>query len=265
MKRWRIGGLLVLAFRVFAFGDTQQGVRLKSEVMIQGTVVRLSDLLTPNAPRAVRDTGSGIELCPAPKVGTIRVLNREQILSRLAGVPWLSSQLMIPARVTIESRGWPVTEATVRDALNAFLNARGATSRVTADSRLEMPYIAASNPNYHLLIMGIRQSLPDGKLDVHIRCSNSNVCRDFLVSVPLAGGSFPIQRKIPHVSERPALTVARGEQADLILSGSNTRISMPVICLESGALNERVRVLDKRNQKVYLAEVLGQHLVHANL
>jgi len=264
MKRRWIGGLLVLAFRLFAFGDTQTFVRMKAEVVVQGTVVQLSDLLTANAPRAIRDASSGIELGSAPKVGTIRVLDREQILTRLASVPWLCSQLMIPERVTIESRGWPVTKTKVRDALSAFMDARGLAG--IAESHLEIPAIAASIPDPDLRVVGIHRSLQEQAFQAHMRCFTRDACGDFLVNVTLPDGHLPLfHLRVPENDAQPALLVRKGEHASLALSGSNMKISMPVVCLESGALNQRVHVLDKRNQKVYFAEVLGKHLVHASL
>lgn len=62
-----------------------------------------------------------------------------------------------------------------------------------------------------------------------------------------------------------ATLAEKGKPATLILDSGTMRISVRVICLQAGALNQEIRVLDARTRHVFHAEVVGAGLLHAAL
>src|SRR5579863_958738 len=121
-----LGSLLAAAplawcVRNEATGRDEPGVQLRDAVEVKRNRVWLSDLLPADAPSAVQKTSAAIELCLAPQPGSVRILDAEQITSKLAAQPELLHRLAIPLRITIISSGWPIEEEMVRRAISTFL------------------------------------------------------------------------------------------------------------------------------------------------
>ena len=52
-----------------------------------------------------------------------------------------------------------------------------------------------------------------------------------------------------------------GKAAVLVFTGEHVRMTLPVLCLQSGGRGQRVRVVSKEKKKVYLARVTGPGVV----
>jgi hypothetical protein len=57
----------------------------------------------------------------------------------------------------------------------------------------------------------------------------------------------------------------KGKPATLILDDGSMRISVRVICLQPGVLNQRIRVFEAQSRRVFHAEVVGAGLLHSTL
>ena len=52
--------------------------------------------------------------------------------------------------------------------------------------------------------------------------------------------------------------------ATLVLDGGSVRISVRVICLQQGVLNQQIRVIEERSRRVFHAEVVGAGRLRAS-
>lgn len=282
MKAFAIG--VVLATLTVASGralgeQTHQAIHLRDVVEVNDAKVLLSDLLPPGAPPNIRAVSSAVELCRAPQAGSSRPLHEEQIRKAIASQPGLhADNFLVPASVIVRSSGWPIKQSDVRDVVSDFLRQHGSNDGLPHRAQLHLPeFLVAAEPGFKLQVTRMHWDATAQKIEIQVRCSNRKSCGKFLVRVGLPSTEeWPtnLVRSIPINSRATAETgtaagspslVTRGTPATLILQDANTRIFVPVVCLQPGWLNQRIRVFEKRSRQVFLAEVVGDHLLRANL
>jgi hypothetical protein len=240
--------------------------------------VLLSDLLPPNAPSAIRNASMRVELCRAPQPGSLRILQAEQVRHSITEADLLQ-RLIIPARVTIRCSARLVSETSAREAISDFLRKHGWESGLAEGSKLDLPDVAAANCE-PFEVMHLRWDLQRQAIEVHLGCSKPRSCggslgyvllpqtmpedsRNGLIRAISTTSAHPLRKVLSEVAPPPLL--AKGKTATLILENTRMRISVPVICLEPGLLNEEIHVFDQRSRRVFRAQVIGDHLLRANL
>jgi hypothetical protein len=252
-------------------------IHLRDAVEINRAVVLLSDLLPAEAPVAIRNASATIELCRAPQPGSVRTLHAEQILAAIKTHFDPPPDLVIPPTVLIRSTGWPISEAGVRDAISEFLQKNGSGARLPEITRLYLPeHLAATQESFQLRVTHMEWNAREHAIAVRLRCLNRRSCGSFLARAVLPKSEDWPHRLLQAISSSstrppngPALAgrplIARGKTATLILEEANMRISVPVTCLEPGLLHQRIRVFDRQSRRVFLADIVGDHLLHASL
>lgn len=255
-------------------------VHLRDAIEVKGKRVWLSDLLPPDAPSSIQKASAAIELCPAPQPGSARVLDAEQITIKLAGQPELLRQLVIPPLLTVRNAAWPIAGEAVRIAISKFLREQGWKQDLPAEARLEwLPPLAPSEEHPRLQVMGLDWDSRQQSIQVRLRCSARASCGSFLVHVILAPPLGEEWRERLRSGISPgspgsglaadnrdgAVLAEKGKPATLILDGGSLRISLRVICLQAGVLNQQIRVFDARSRHVLHAEVVGRGILHATL
>jgi hypothetical protein len=257
-------------------GIHQPTVRLRDAVEVKKDQLWLSDLLPIDAPSTLRKSASTIELCHSPQPGSARTLDAEQIAIKLAAQPEVFSQLAIPPRITVRYSGWPIAEEAVRTAISSFLRAQRWRGELPDAARLEWRPPAAIEEHPTLQVMGLDWDNRQQSVQVLLRCSKRASCGSFLVHVffpaPLGeewrkqvAGSGLNSPSGELTSATGAVLAERGKPATLILDDGNMRISVRVICLQAGALNQQIRVFEAQGRRVFHAEVVGLGLLHASL
>jgi hypothetical protein len=265
-------------------GRNNPAVPLRDAVEVKRNRVWLSDFLPADASPALQKVSATIELCPAPQPGSVRVLDPGQITAKLARQPELLRQLVIPPHITIRYAGWPITEERVRAAISQFLRrprlpATGGRRALPDAARLAWSQ-ALSSTEEHPALQVISLSWDDRRqsIEVRLRCSTRAACASFLVEAilppPLAdewrrqlglGGDLNSRAGEPAtIGDGPALA-EKGKPATLVLDDGSMRISLRVICLQQGVLNQQIRVVEARSRHVFRAEVVGVGLLHASL
>jgi hypothetical protein len=273
--------IAIIALSGWCLGSQSgDAIHLRETVEVNHEIVLLSDLLPTDAPTLIWKAGATLELCRAPQPGSVRILRAEQILASIASREDLVQQLVMPARVTIRYYGWPIKEANVRDAIAEFLRNHGSDGALPDNATLVLPEsLAANEKDFQLQVTHMQWDVQRQAIEVRLRCSRRWSCGSFLARAVFAEPLAELWRnglpramsvdstRHPETAPDPGypLLVARGKPATLILDNAMTRISMPVICLEPGGLKQRIRVFDKRSRQVFLAEVVGDHLLHASL
>jgi hypothetical protein len=254
---------------------TGEQIRLRDSVEVSGAAVLLSDLLPADTPSQMREISTKIELCRAPQPGTLRTLRQDQILAAMRSHSDLLPTITVPSKVLVRSGGWTISEGCVRNAISEFLRKKQNSASLENAAIILPEFLAATEPNYQLEVTRIRTGLFKPEVEAEVRCVSRQSCGAFLVRLTSPNNeasqlnlartiSSPADKEKLPDNRQPRL-VAQGKPATLILEDSTTRISLPVICLASGGLNERVRVIDKRSRKIYAAEVVGDQLLRANL
>lgn len=276
------GGMLLAMFPVswcVAIERTdrnQAPVQLRDAVQVEGKQVWLSDLLPADAPPALQKSGAAIALCQSPQPGSTRVLDAGQISNKLAGQPQLLRWLAIPSRVTVRYSGWPIAEGQIRMAISRFLRERW-NADLAAAAQLRWPErLAATEKNFVLQVTNADWDNRQHSVQLRLRCSARKSCGSFLVHIFWPGsledewrnrlepGLSPSPDDASLIASGPALA-EKGKPATLILDSNHMRISVRVICLQAGTLNQEIRVLDARTRHIFHAEVVGAGLVHSAL
>jgi hypothetical protein len=107
-----------------------------------------------------------------------------------------------------------------------------------------------------------------GALKAELRCRDHRACLPFYVLLGSGGtadaqGGTP-QKGVTESLDKSAL-MRDGDPATLLFEGSTLRISMPVICLQSGNRGQTIRVASTDHKRFFSAEIIGAGLLKAAL
>ncbi len=254
-------------------------VRLRDLVEVNHEIILLSDLLPLNAPLDLRNASDAIQLGRAPQIGSIRILDPEQIKHQMAAEPALLANFRMPARIMIRRFEWPIKSAAVRGAISAFLQQKKSKySDLLDTAALQLDNTGALQEDPALVVTGMEWDDQRQVLQLRVRCANRTLCGSFLVHAGwppaltaqwrtiFASGIFSNgTAKAANGALSGPMLAEIGRRAILILEGTGLRISIPVVCLGRGVLNQQIRVLDTNTRRVFDAEVVGIGLLHASL
>jgi hypothetical protein len=139
-----------------------------------------------------------------------------------------------------------------------------------AASQLQfLSHVDATGQTPTLLVASI-ESMNAGTAKVKLRCTDNRECIPFYVLVHDVKGPGALAKPFVANSQRPAVDSTRrlvrgGDRATLILETADSRISFPVICLQSGIRGERIRVASADRKRFYRAEVVAPGMLRGNL
>ena len=166
-------------------------------------------------------------------------------------------------------------------AISEFLHEQGWSRDLPDEARLEpLRPLAATEEYPTLKVMGLNWDNRRQSVQVRLRCSTRASCGSFLVHLvlpsPLAeelrdrlesdSDATSARAGLAEVTSAAGAALAqKGKLATLILDDGSMRISVRVICLQSGVLNQQIRVFDAQSRHVFHAEVIGAGLLHATL
>jgi hypothetical protein len=106
-----------------------------------------------------------------------------------------------------------------------------------------------------------------------LECSDSRQCLPFVVSLHFeqTANAQPappdIPRPAPVIAQatHSAIVLRAGSPAVLLLNGAHVHISLPVICLDSGAPGQTIRVTDRDRRLVYTGKVTENGILEGRL
>lgn len=259
-------------------------VRLRESVEIKSDTIRLSDLLPSDAPPALKTACAAIELGRAPLPGSPRVLTESQLREKLAGQQPLLAQLALAASMTVRRTGWPISRAAIAAAVGDFLQQQGwRESDLPHPATLAWTGAAGLTENSELEVTAAQWDSRQRRLRMELRCVERSACGSFVVTAPGPHSASEDERRIAEKPSPSASTQSRspsaqatptatgsvltqpGDSATLILESNSIRISLAVICLQRGYLNQEIRARDAASQRVYHAEVVGMDMLRAPL
>jgi|SRR5579863_613158 len=252
-------------------------VSLRSAVEVDHSPVLLSDLLPADVGVLIRQTSASIVLCQAPQPGSIRLLETDEILHSVAAHPELLRALSIPSRVTIGSSSGQIRQESIREAIVDYVRVH-AWAELPETARLEWPdSLAARAEHAQLQVASVAWDTRRQAPQFRLGCRQRSACGDFWVHVVVPASvadawqqhlvspnSVQLTSAVNSAPSGPVLA-QKGKPATLVLQSGGMRVSLPVICAEPGALNQRIRVFDVHSQRVFYADVVGEGLLHASL
>jgi hypothetical protein len=279
---------MVVWTALLAHGESSANLRrdcsidLRTAVWVEDASVRLSDLLPPGEPEAIRMAGASIRLGTSPLPGSTRTIDKELLIERLAEYPALLRRTCLPERIFVRRGGRPIPPQAVQNAISDFLRARGVNPAQFHASPLAAgaTQIRTLGRNPAIEVTGSRWDPRQQSLEFRLRCHARSGCGSFLVkmrmperpsgallrrlsSLGAAASSALPPAVAAHVAEpQPSLEQA-GDAAILVVASGGIRISLPVICLQRGALRETIRVRAANGHRVFHAEIMGSGLLRA--
>lgn len=131
--------------------------------------------------------------------------------------------------------------------------------------------VATSNAP-RLRVRSIEKS-GDHRMMVRIECEKSEECLPFYASIGSGAGNesqaseftLPAQDYFSRQGNSKQVEMRLGSTATLLLDGQRVHISLSVICLENGAVGQKIRVASADRQRTYLAEVIDSGRLKGSL
>jgi len=159
------------------------------------------------------------------------------------------------------SRQFAVTTTEIAQALNK------AGVEVSPDHVSLLSEVLSTTPEPLLKVRSIEKSA-NLQLVARMECQNSQECVPFLVGVkqePEQSSALLSAANLrPAVAAYPAMStfvLRTGVTATLQLDGEHIHITIPVICMENGAVGQSIRVTDRSRRVVYRANVVNGGLL----
>jgi len=108
-----------------------------------------------------------------------------------------------------------------------------------------------------------------GTIKVKLRCQDNHECLPFYVlvhSFDKPNVASARLQAVPAVAASPPQNVIRGgDHATLVLASPDSRMSLPVICLQSGVLGQTIRVASPDHRQVFDAVVVAPGMLKGSL
>jgi len=145
--------------------------------------------------------------------------------------------------------------------------------QVAPDQVTLLAEISASTTDPRLTVRAV-ESWGNHRVKARIECESSDQCLPFYVSLNMApdaaaqAAAAVAQTYLPKASAASSakhFVVRSGNPATLLLDGERVHIRLSVICLESGALGQTIRVTDRDRKTVFRAQVVDDGLLKGRL
>jgi len=248
-----------------ALADKLETVLLQSAV-VSGESIRLSDLLPGGAPSHLQAAARGVVLGRAPIPARGRLLERSAILRQLARAGISTTDVRVPDHITVWRRSRPIDQERLRKAIADYLRLRGQRDTgLPAAADWQSSGQVAAEEEETLVVQAAEWDAGAQLLRFRVRCRRKAQCGSFFAwSKQSWQGPQPWldTGKSPGLSSAPAQPrpplVHAGEHALLQFEEKSIRVSFPVVCLERGAAEQRIRVRDVAQGRIYYARVIGQ-------
>jgi hypothetical protein len=124
--------------------------------------------------------------------------------------------------------------------------------------------------NTTLRVLSVTHS-PAGDSKVKLRCRDNRECLPFYVLVHgldrmnLDGPQVHTVPAMPAVAASSTSVVRGGDRATLILESSDSRMNLPVICLQSGVRGQTIRVASLDHRQFFDAEIVSTGMLKGSL
>ena len=155
----------------------------------------------------------------------------------------------------------PVTQAQVAAALS------NAGTPVTPGQVTLMADVVATTNRPSLQVDSV-QARGDRQVRVRMSCATAQECLPFIVEVNVPWGSAPhafTSARAPRNRETAPIVVRSGSAATLLIDQGRIHIRLQVVCMESGAMGQTIRVQDRISKRIYLAQIADETRLRGGL
>ena len=185
---------------------------------------------------------------------------------------WMAWGCLTAALAGVPAKADTATRVPIdRDQIISALSQQGV--RVAAPQVDLLCELTATQSQPRLQVVSV--SRLDGQTSkVRMQCERNDICLPFYFLLhwtdPTEGDAASTtwtaqgQRSRRHLS-RDEIMVRSGRRAILVFEGSNYRIRIPVLCMESGAKGQAIRVMSTDRKKTYVARVVSPRLLQGTL
>jgi hypothetical protein len=156
-------------------------VRLRAEVTVEGTTVRLSDLLPDNAGTQLKAAAESLPLGRAPQIGSLRVFSANQVRQAIAEIPLATTEIDIPEQVVVRRIGWPLQTENITRTLS---HSKFTHAFDFSKAKIVLPpgfSSIAANPQIE--VTAFNSNSGHQPLLASMRCRERAVCGSFLVEI----------------------------------------------------------------------------------
>jgi hypothetical protein len=175
--------------------------------------------------------------------------------------------------VTLRAADTPPRTIITREQISNALAREGV--KVTPPQVESLCAVTATQSQPRLRVVSIH-SLDERTAKVQMRCDRSSICLPFYLLLHWweAGEARSASAKWGSTvrSEHPQrrlpsdeILVRSGRRALLVFEGTDYRIQVPVLCMESGTRGQLVRVMSTDRKKVYVARVVSPTVLQGSL
>jgi hypothetical protein len=175
------------------------------------------------------------------------------------------SVLAVPTVATAQREA--ITAAQVAAAMNA------AGMKVSPQQVILLAGVTARTSTPGLQVESMERWGGD-RIKVRLNCSDPSACLPFFVAVrssplgtllPVAATQRSSAAMSPPRPDANSMVVRSGAPVILLLDGGRVHIRLSVVCLESGAAGQTIRVASKDHRQTYTAVVVDGSTVRASL
>ena len=269
-------------------------VEVKSTVEVTGPALRLVDVLSPDTCPEVRAAAAAVRIGEVPSQGSIRVIpgsevdnSLQKILDRPNRVE-RSTVVHAPERIVVRRAGFHASCEEIEDKLvtnhkseNAVTPDGTPTRAVTAQRKPDGINCGASAGIAPDASFELERKAWDPALRSWIffaRCKNPRECVPFIVQVrdnsspenppnsrfPLRSSQFLATLRRDQIEfANGNLLVRRGQAAMLLWDQNGIRLTVPTVCLESGAPGKQIRTRIIPSGRVVRAIVVSAGMLRA--
>lgn len=191
-------------------------------------------------------------------------MNKQANLSLLA--LWLLMIAPIPALAAPPAR-FAISPQRVTEAL-----ATAGVAATPAQVKFLSP-VSSTVENSDLEVVNVSTWVGD-TAKVELRCHDHRACLPFYVLLSHAGTADLRGAHSTATNSRPGTripvpatqaVIRNGDSATVVFEDTALRITMPVICLESGSRGQKIRVVSTDHKRYFKAEVVQAGLLRATL
>jgi hypothetical protein len=184
----------------------------------------------------------------------------------------LISAVVLSVAVTLPAAAAPGSAAITTEQVAAAISGTGMS--VSPEQVTLLTAVVSKSGAPTLNVQSI-EPWGDRRMKVRLGCANQEECLPFYVSVhrdQKIGTTSNIAQ-----SDQPAVITSRqnkspkssavraGSRATLLLDGGHVHIRLSVVCLESGATGQKIRVETKDPHQTYIAEVVDGGVLRGSL
>lgn len=184
-------------------------------------------------------------------------------------VSWLLLAVSIPSAIAQPEARFAISPQRVVEALTS-----AGVPATSAQVRFLSP-VSSTLENSDLDVVNV-STWTGNRTKVELRCHDHRACLPFYVLLSHAGtaeargaastssSASPRSGGPVSIPAAPAV-ISNGDSATLVFENAAIRITMPVICLESGSRGQKIRVVSTDRKRFFKAEVVQAGLLKATL